>query len=529
MIELYLLPKLINYDKKIYPPPTFLNTRNNKSNTIFKSSLLFIFLAITFWSCKKNIDVDASFSTENKVANFLKIPPNSSTAIKRVIAKLKEMETKHPFLENYIQQRGLANWEKSLVTTPNPTTTNSYQNLDNNEDITYVTTPIFLSGSNVVRSLISAKVTPTEVFIKFLEDYQYKTLPSKANAEPNELAKEDYAYYYFYFSNQIYGQTDFIINDSTLFKDQINAVLQPGQSLLTGELINTSFRGLTTAPSTCFSVINSIPVVQITPYGITFVSATPTTVCIPTGLTDIFPNITQIGNPTPAPIPAGYVPGWILNSRFNKSPFALDENDENTNAAGPYDNNAYNAYSGSNFPTVNNIINTYDFIGWSTEGIPSFSIDYVKAQLAIANYKISDFADNTGNAPYGQTYQIYNETTGVNTTATNDAIGYISGALQAGIPVVVGVDCCSGSSFPSYDNTTDHFVVIVGMGNDPSFGNYFKFYDCSAFNRILVTSNLNKLFIRSNGQVGDTSATLYSTSSGFHDYIITQVRRSKLL
>jgi hypothetical protein len=64
----------------------------------------------------------------------------------------------------------------------------------------------------------------------------------------------------------------------------------------------------------------------------------------------------------------------------------------------------------------------------------------------------------------GQTYNIYDETTGVNPTATNAAISYIIGALQAGIPVVVGVDCRPGTSLGSNDNTTDHFVTIVGMG-----------------------------------------------------------------
>jgi len=484
-----------------------------------------------FLSCKKSNDVSNYINNENNKVDFFLTPPSNSTdAVKRVIKKLKEMEAANSFIATYIKLKGMANWEKSLVSSPNTSLNNGSNSVTSYGETTDVTIPIVNSNSSIIQSLINARVTPNDVFINFLEDYQYLTLPFAANTQPNELSREDYAYYYFYFTNLIYGQTDFIINDPTLFRDEITAVLRPGQSIVQNEPIYTSFRALSTAPTSCFTIQNYIVVTQPNPYGLTYVSTGSFTVCIPTGLNDIFPNLIQIpGSSTPPPMPAGFTPGWVINRRYNKSPFALDENDQNNNGAGTYDNNSYPIYTGANLPTINNIISTFDFVGWSAEGISSFSIDYAKAQIAITNYKISDYDDNTGNQPYGQTYKIYNENTGVNTTASNAGIGYISGALQARIPVVVGVDCKAGASIPSYDNTTDHFVVIVGMGNDLNGGNYLKFYDCSAFKILLGTSILNKLYIRANGQINGTSVSPYAASTGFHNYIITQVRRSKPL
>jgi hypothetical protein len=129
----------------------------------------------------------------------------------------------------------------------------------------------------------------------------------------------------------------------------------------------------------------------------------------------------------------------------------------------------------------------------------------------------------------GQTYNIYNETTGVNPTATNDAIGYITGALQAGIPVVVGVDCRPGFADGNNDNTTDHFVTIVGMGYSSSYGNFFRYYDCSTYSMSQGTRSTNILRYLPSGRFEGHSPTLYANTPGFTDYKITQVRRSKPL
>jgi hypothetical protein len=144
-------------------------------------------------------------------------------------------------------------------------------------------------------------------------------------------------------------------------------------------------------------------------------------------------------------------------------------------------------------------------------------------QIAQANQQISNYNDA------GQTYKIYDETLGVNPdplqpNATNEAIGYIIGALQAGIPVVV--DCRAGTTSPSNDNTTDHFVTIVGMGYNPNEGNFFKYYDCSTYSISQGARASNKLRLLSTGRFEGQFPTIYANTAGFYPYRITQVRRS---
>lgn len=75
--------------------------------------------------------------------------------------------------------------------------------------------------------------------------------------------------------------------------------------------------------------------------------------------------------------------------------------------------------------------------------------------------------------------------------------------------------------------TEDHFIVIVGMGND-SGGNYFLFYDGATRSNNLGTSNQNKLYfdntsgkISGLGRVNDTNGNRYN-------YVISMIRKSKL-
>ncbi|AZI31694.1 C1 family peptidase [Kaistella carnis] len=68
---------------------------------------------------------------------------------------------------------------------------------------------------------------------------------------------------------------------------------------------------------------------------------------------------------------------------------------------------------------------------------------------------------------------------------------YIKQALKQEIPVTVGIDNHQQITPGNPDLTTDHFVVIVGMGTDEK-GNYFNFYDNA--DRDVGTSSQNKLY-----------------------------------
>lgn len=146
---------------------------------------------------------------------------------------------------------------------------------------------------------------------------------------------------------------------------------------------------------------------------------------------------------------------------------------------------------------------------------------YCKEQLKNSGYQISNYGAT------GQTFQIYKENTGVNNSQLNDGLSYLKYALSNGIPVIAGVDLKSGTSTnPGTDNTTDHFIVIVGMGQD-SNGKYFRFYDNATGNQLSGTHEDNKLYYNSaTGKISGYSKATYAQGL---PYTITMIRKSKSL
>jgi len=145
-----------------------------------------------------------------------------------------------------------------------------------------------------------------------------------------------------------------------------------------------------------------------------------------------------------------------------------------------------------------------------------------KEQLGMAGYTCS------GYLPGSQTFSIYTEQNGVDLSRTKQAISYIISALSQKIPVLIGVDNRNGTPSPkNLDGSTDHFVVIVGMGTDEN-GKYFQFVDNATSDRSTGASYSNRLYYNSTtGKItGKTAITGYRNLPGMRDYVITQVRKS---
>ena len=107
-------------------------------------------------------------------------------------------------------------------------------------------------------------------------------------------------------------------------------------------------------------------------------------------------------------------------------------------------------------------------------------------------------------------------------------------ALSNGIPVIVGIDDAPGVPLNSdgtpgnIDLTTDHFIVIVGMGTN-SKGMYFQFYDNASGYPSQGANQDNLLYYDPNtGLISGKSQTSYAQTPGLHNYIVTQIRKSKL-
>src|SRR5699024_3879908 len=114
--------------------------------------------------------------------------------------------------------------------------------------------------------------------------------------------------------------------------------------------------------------------------------------------------------------------------------------------------------------------------------------------------------------------------------ALEDGISYLIYALSNDIPVIVGVDASEGSPNPQTDNTTNHFVVIVGMGEDEN-GKYFSFFDNASGNSDYGVNSENKFYYNSDlGILKGTSETKYCNNyTDYGHYIVTQIRKSKSL
>lgn len=209
----------------------------------------------------------------------------------------------------------------------------------------------------------------------------------------------------------------------------------------------------------------------------------------------------------------------VLNNKNSFESKILSSVDDNDNTVGNYDTNTYDTFNPQqqSWPTISNVISVNDFVGWGTPGIKRNCMSYCKAQIEKKGYQISNYGDS------GQTFQIFKEQTGSNSTALTEGLSYLKYALSNGIPVIVGVHDAPGHP-GNADQTTDHFIVIVGMGTN-SNGNYFTFYDNASGDKALGTHANNKLYYNSSsGTIVGTSVTPYA--SGL-TYTITQIRKSK--
>lgn len=144
-----------------------------------------------------------------------------------------------------------------------------------------------------------------------------------------------------------------------------------------------------------------------------------------------------------------------------------------------------------------------------------------KEQLAKKGYTVSGYDETSS-----QLFQTYKEQTGINNTRTREGVSYLITALSNNIPVLVGVDVRSGAPIANKDKSTDHFIVIVGMGVDTK-GKYFQFYDSSTNYAWLGASKENKLYYDSaTGKITGKTKSQYANLSSHHDFIITQIRKS---
>ena len=175
------------------------------------------------------------------------------------------------------------------------------------------------------------------------------------------------------------------------------------------------------------------------------------------------------------------------------------------------------AFSDPPWKTIKPVIPKEKFVGHQ-HGQQCYAL--AKKQLNAVGYTCGGYYEST-------THQAYTEQKGVNRKETSNAVQYIHNALDNGIPVLAGVDDSPGDP-GNHDKTTDHYIVIVGQGNDEN-GNYFSFYDNATSDKGDGTSENNKLYYDSeSGKITGKSQNEYARDCP-RDYTLTHIRESRAL
>ncbi|MCX7727517.1 MAG: C39 family peptidase, partial [Chitinispirillaceae bacterium] len=179
-----------------------------------------------------------------------------------------------------------------------------------------------------------------------------------------------------------------------------------------------------------------------------------------------------------------------------------------------------------------------NFSGWDYPGVRENCFDYALEQLRQVGRWVKSESWNKrwdGSKQLNDhIFQLYLEEDvagmkkGVQQEQFVKGVEYLKEALRQGIPVIVGVDDDSKRVNP--DLTTEHFVTIVGMGEDEK-GKYFLFYDNAVVDSEVGTSGLNKLYCKSSQYLiegtGDPRNRYIQERTWKRKYIVTQIRETK--
>ena len=192
----------------------------------------------------------------------------------------------------------------------------------------------------------------------------------------------------------------------------------------------------------------------------------------------------------------------------------------------------------TDWATIPSVIPSNKFIGWGHPGITRNCYHYCLEQLKQVGHWVKSERWNKkwdGTKELNDNiYQIFLEadvagmTKGIQKDQFKKGVEYLKKTIKKGIPVMVGVD--DDIKLSNDDETTEHFVVIVGMGTDTT-GNYFLFYDNAVPDKYVGTHNDNKLYCKCNDfKLEGTGSHLniyIQMNTSKKKYTVTQIRETK--
>jgi len=175
-------------------------------------------------SCKKT---DSLVSAGKKEAiaetpeNFFKIPDNASPVLKRIAKELERQNKSKEFIKAFIAKEGFPVWGKSRIERQRKNSTISDFDGDGLEDTT-VYIPLVVSADHYVTGFLKATVDDS-VDIKIFRQSDYQNFPFKTPASSTTVTTaEEYAVRFMAMDNDIFGSTEFKIEDKRMFNNSTN-------------------------------------------------------------------------------------------------------------------------------------------------------------------------------------------------------------------------------------------------------------------------------------------------------------------
>lgn len=544
-----------------------MSQKTDTKYIIFRiTTIFFFFLFLTGCQKDDSLITETTQSYEELKFRFFNIYSTEDFEIKKLACDIRKQDSIFKFLPDFIKNNGIPKWDKVFYKTKQESNLGMKENIisnststpyeisknesNNNQGIFFI--PLQSQNSNEIKSYIAAiKHNDSLYSYKLYNKDSLNKIVPKTKAEENNLLT----------ALSVFGHFEKTINNNEIINigssrkgtiKNVRISFEPPISLYkTNSSYPNVFITTCTMSITVYVIFEYYPATSLVPdyYELVAVELLVEIYCSVGGV-DGFgggggsffgggtsssdANWWNSGSGWPWNsggenwrwwwTSGGYGGGSSSYSDFNRTDSDFGTGDDDNNSQGNYDNTNYSDYDNQiqPWPTIQNVIPILNFVGWNNSLHPTWQcMDYAKAQIAKKGYSISNYSDA------GQTVQIYTEANGVNKNAAKNAVGYLISALQRGIPIIVGVDDEAGSPNPNTDNTTDHFIVIVGTGSDTN-GTYFTFYDNASGDPNQGADTKNKLYYDpSTGLISGKSQTVYAKSSNRHDYIVTMIRKSK--
>ncbi len=143
-----------------------------------------------------------------------------------------------------------------------------------------------------------------------------------------------------------------------------------------------------------------------------------------------------------------------------------------------------------------------------------------KEMLKSANFETTPSGDDKRNLSMTKYRKGSNEVLEVQ-SGIQEALNMINDHLDMDRPIIVGTNWKKGHT-GNADGTTDHWIIIIARDKDDK-GIFYRFYDPQTTQKIIGTSNENKLYL----QKDKTLEGSYRVGSKYdRTYVVTMVRPS---